>query len=71
MTPGERVMEQWYKMHPEFCSYEYRWANIFGIGGMITIEEAEYFGYEKFEKHLQYDSSWLMRRRIHESNDAS
>lgn len=42
--------------------WEFRWAEKEGRSGMISIEEALYFGYEKFRQHPFYPTSWLMRR---------
>jgi len=42
--------------------YEYRWAHKDGKLGMISVYEAEYFGYEKFYEHLNYPGTWMMRR---------
>lgn len=41
---------------------EWRWANERGKQGLITVDEAEYFGYAKVAEHPMYPGSWLMRR---------
>lgn len=41
---------------------EWRWASETGANGMITVEEAEWLGYQKVAQHPLYPKSWLMRR---------
>lgn len=42
--------------------YEFRWANEGGVHGMISVDEAEYFGWEKWRQDPRYRDSWIMRR---------
>ena len=44
--------------------WEYRWAHERGAHGMITVEEAEYFGYVRVVADPRYPASWLMRRQV-------
>lgn len=43
---------------------EYRWASETGMHSMITVDEAEYFGYEKMRPHPYYPKTWLMYRKV-------
>ena len=53
MTPTSRFLD---------LSGEYRWANESGLHGMISIAEAEYFGYVRWRQDPRFPDSWLMKR---------
>lgn len=43
---------------------EVRWATETGAHSMISVEEAEYFGYRKWREDPRYPGTWLMVRDV-------